>query len=185
MNRKKLIIIGSAVGVLILVAVVLISIMSSSGGDTDGPKTTEIPSYSTGFVCSADIQYGSITASANITKNATGLYNIELVEPALLSGMTFGFEQDNITVSYLGMTIDLPNELIPTKDAASIIVGIFDEISAPGGMLASVGESTLKVEGGGDIGDFSVEINPDDLSILKVELPNLDFSATIHNFELK
>ncbi len=188
MNKRKLIIFGGiAVAVILAVAIVFALVSSNSNQHSSDGKIddSDIPSYSSGFVCSADITYASLSTKVNITKNAVGLYNIEVVEPDVLSGMSFGFEHDNITVKYLGMTIDLPEELIPTTSAASVIVEIFDILSSKDELSAYAKENTLDVKGKGSLGEFSVEVNPDDLTILKIELPTADFSATIYDFELK
>lgn len=62
------------------------------------------------FTAKADIHFGDVAATATINRIGDGVCDVTLISPQALNGMKFQYNGDQITVSYLGMSVELDDD---------------------------------------------------------------------------
>ena len=105
----------------------------------------------TSAVCT--LETGGGTYKVEITPGAA----VKILEPEELSGVTLSLDGEKYTLASGGMTLDLPQTLIP------LITPILNAFSLPAhdAKTSTSGDDTRVVKVGANAGDYEIKLNPD------------------------
>lgn len=134
------------------------------------------------FEAKATIRMEELTLTADINKTAENAVTIIVNEPAALSGMRFTYDGQDITVSYLGLSVKLDQDSRLVSSMATGLINAINRASSPGGIHVRMEESGVAVSGQSDSGDFQLMLDPQNGSIASVNLPELDLECRFNDF---
>lgn len=140
--------------------------------------------YDEEYQTTANIEYNGTKIKVDIKKDSEGTTEVTFVEPKMLEGMSFAVEEDNIKVSYLGMTFNIDPENLSSSIIVSTIVSAFNTVAAGSGITAEVDKSTLNVSGNTNNANFMLVLDKKTGNALTLEIPSMNLSAEFENFKL-
>ena len=134
------------------------------------------------FDAEATITMKDLVLTADINRTEPGQATIRITEPKNLSGMNFSYDGDDITVSYMGFSVQLDGNSKLVSNVASLIVSALDKAASPSGVDVSMEEDALLVSGESDSGKFSIRLDKENGSIISVQVPEVDFECRFDDF---
>lgn len=140
--------------------------------------------YSREYQTTANINYNGTNVKVNIEKTDDGTTEVSFEQPEMLDGMKFSVTDENIAVSYLGMTFNIDPENLSSSLIVSTIVGTFNTIASGTGISAEVDGSKLNVTGATDNVNFLLVLDKKSGNALNLEVPSMGLSAEFENFTL-
>lgn len=172
----------------IIGACLALSLMLSGCGGAGGKQPSEneqqkvSSNLNRGFDAKATIKMGDIEAEADINRTKEGVCTVELTSPKGLSGMTFSFDQQNITVSYMGLSLELDNDSVLTSSMTKAVVASINMAAEPHGVSMAVEGEALIIKGATESGDFTLKLDRSNYSVLTLSIPNLDLECNFNPF---
>ncbi|HIZ54933.1 MAG TPA: hypothetical protein H9671_01840 [Firmicutes bacterium] len=131
-----------------------------------------------GIRLDADITFRDIQAEAQIVRDSSGLYQIELTSPSHLKGLSATFDGQTVQISYLGFQFDVDAADYPEVSLASSIAQVLDEAAA--GTAESMTKTDLGyvLTGETDSGSYSLYLDLETLAPISLAVPDLELSCT-------
>lgn len=172
----------------IIGACLALSLMLSGCGGAGGRQPSEneqqkvSSNLNRGFDAKATIKMGDIEAEADINRTKEGVCTVELTSPKGLSGMTFSFDQQNVTVSYMGLSLELDNDSVLTSSMTKAVVASINMAAEPHGVSMAVEGEALVIKGATESGDFTLKLDRSNYSVLTLSIPNLDLECNFNPF---
>ena len=172
----------------IIGACLALSFMLSGCGGAGGRQPSEneqqkvASNLNRGFDAKATIKMGDIEAEADINRTKEGVCTVELTSPKGLSGMTFSFDQQNVTVSYMGLSLELDNDSVLTSSMTKAVVASINMAAEPHGVSMAVEGEALVIKGTTESGDFTLKLDRSNYSVLTLSIPNLDLECNFNPF---
>lgn len=104
---------------------------AAKGESSQQSSRTEPPaSAAQGFTrCEVAFTYGEITGRAELEKRAAGSYMLTMLEPQTLKSMTASFEDDTVTLSYMGFESRFSLADLPDAAFAAPLFEALDQIT--------------------------------------------------------
>ena len=170
-------------GICLTLSLMLTGCGTGNGGQPSKNEQQQISSsLRRGFDAKATIKMGDIEAEADINRTKEGICTVRLTNPKGLSGMTFSFDQQNVTVSYLGLNLQLDSESVLTSSMAKAVAASINKAAEPYGISMSLEGDILSIKGTTDSGDFTLKLAHSDYSVLSLSIPNLDLECNFNPF---
>lgn len=135
-------------------------------------------SLSQGFDVKAVIRMGEIKAQADINRTKDGTSTVKITNPKNLSGLTFSFDNENVTVSFLGLSLKLDNEKVLNSAMSKAVISSINKVSTPHGVSFETKDGNLIANGETESGKFELVLNSKDYSLLSLSVPDLDLECT-------
>ena len=177
--------------ICILVIIALFSgliLFSCNRGNKSGaaPSGEQVSAaMSRPFDAKATITMKDLVLTADINRTKPGQATIQIDEPKSLAGMSFSYDGDDITVSYMGFSVKLDGDSKLVSNVASLIVNTIDKASSPSGVDVSMADGALIVSGENDSGKFSIRLDKENGSIASISVPEVDFECRFDDFLFK
>lgn len=185
MKNKRFIIIICLIGAIFIFLLILPRLRNSKNSDINKnstlPRQTEV-SLKNPFEAKATIKLRDLTLVADLNKTAARQATFSIKDPPALNGMTFIYNENELTVSYKGLSVKLDENSKLVKTAMSAIIAAIDKASTPGGVSVSLEDSGLKLSGETDSGGFDILLDRKNGSIARVSLPELELECSFDDF---
>lgn len=130
------------------------------------------------FTAKADIHFGDIEATATINRVGDGVCEVTLISPEALNGMKFQYVGSTVTVSYLGMSVELDDDSLLANAMASAIVKAVDMAARDQGITMKKSGKTIIMKGENDSGEFELRLDRETGSLLELSIPSMDLECT-------
>lgn len=171
------------IGVFLMLSVVLSGCGTETGGQPSENEQQKVSSsLNQGFDAKATIKMGEIEAEADINRTKEGICTVKLTSPKGLSGMTFSFDRQNVTVSYMGLSLELDNDSVLTSSMTKAVVASINMAAEPHGVSMALEGEALVIKGTTESGDFTLKLDRSDYSVLTLSIPNLDLECNFNPF---
>lgn len=130
------------------------------------------------FTAKADIHFGEMEAVASINREGDGVYNVTLVSPKALNGMSFQYNGSDITISYLGMSVALSDDSLIANAMTTAIIKAVDTVARDQGITMKKSGNAIVMKGENDNGEFELKLDKKTGSLLNLKIPEMDLECT-------
>ena len=129
------------------------------------------------FDVSAAIKMGGVEAEADLNRTEEGVCTFQFRKPEALSGMTVALDRDTIRLSYLGLSVEADSEKVLGSSMTKAIVSAINAASEPNGITVGVEGSAIRIDGETEAGEFTLQLDQKEQSMLTLSIPNLDLEC--------
>ncbi|NMA79468.1 MAG: hypothetical protein GX967_02335 [Clostridiales bacterium] len=164
--------------ICILLIVLSLSILTSCKGK-DSPTP---PDLNRGFTCNADINYGDLSATAEIKRTGAGVWDLKFTSPKNLKDISLSYSEGDVKVGYKGFSFSISESALPIKAIASSIIGAIDNAATQSGIDVKSSGDDFIINGKTDVGNYILTINPEDDTVISVSIPDIDLLVTFDSF---
>lgn len=140
------------------------------------------PDINGSFSCDAEIIYDDMKINARITKIANAKFNMEIVYPETLKGLEFQLLNDQIKLSYRGLSFDLDGSNLPIKSVAGGLYEVMRNLTASQDLDITKSRGKYTIKGSSVVGSFSCVYEPDSNRIVSISIPDLKLTANLTNY---
>ncbi len=153
-------------------------ILLTSCGNAEKPFTKSeeekiVSSLNRDFDMKALIKIGDIAAEADVNRTKEGTGTVKITNPKNLSGLTFSFDKNDVTVSFLGLNLKLNNNDVLNSSLAKALISSINKAATPHGVNLSAKGDVITATGKTESGDFSLLIDRNKKTILSLSIPDL------------
>lgn len=134
------------------------------------------------FKTTADIKFNGVRALININKKSPNTYDVEILEPSNLKGMTFSFVEDKINISYLGIKASLNKNSFITSAMVNSIINSINKVANESGINISKNSENISITGNSENGKFEMKLDKKNGSILNLNMPSINLECSFNNF---
>lgn len=165
---------------LFIVFLALITILCSCSKNSS--ETEKLAKLANSFTAAVDITYNELSISGDISRTADNKISLTVNSPEALKGLTFNFDGNNTTVSYYGISFELPENTASAKACINAISLAID--NALNGTDTTKNQKDGKLEINGKIadGEYTAIINEKTGIPLSIIIPDLNLSCTFSSF---
>lgn len=152
----------------------------SACGTAGGGSSSSDPVVSD-FSCEADIHYQDMNLKGTLSRTTAGTLAMTFSEPETLKGITAEWNGDTVSASLYGLSFDLSPDTLPAGALGKVLTDALDTAlrSPDDGTLTEEG---WRWEGSGQNGTVTILSDPDDGSLLSMEVPSVPLTATFSGF---
>ena len=130
------------------------------------------------FSCMVDITYGDLSAKASFTKSGQTGFNIAFTAPETLNGVEIICSGNDITIKYMGLTMDIDKNLLPSKAIINCISQVLNFAQLPEELnIVSSTDNTITAKGVAPEGEFEITVEKSTGLPVKITVPDIGFSA--------
>lgn len=150
-------------------------------GSAGGGSSSSDPVVSD-FSCEADIHYQDMTLKGTLTRTTAGTLSMTFSEPDTLKGVTAEWNGETVRASLYGLSFDLSPSTLPAGALGKVLTDALDAAlrSPKDGALTEEG---WRWEGTGQNGTVTILSDPDDGSLLSMEVPSVPLTASFSSFK--
>ena len=163
----------------VFVLLILISMPSCKKRDDD----RVLKNATSPFTCEVNMQYGDIVARATVNKVSAGVFDITLTQPESLAGMSFKSVDDEITVSYKGLSAQIGKDSLPAKALSKVLISTISAATEKEGVSVKEKDGVITVTGDSQSGSFTLRLDEKNGHFLSLSVPDKKFDATFENFK--
>jgi len=164
--------------VILLSVILFTSCAVSDNNITKSEEEKILSSLNGNFDIQAQIKMGEIKAEADINRTKEGTGTIKITNPRNLSGLTFSFDKEDVTVSFLGLSLKLDNDDILNSSLTKGIIASINKAATPHGVTLSADGNIITAKGETDSGDFSLLIDRNNKTLISLSIPELNLECT-------
>lgn len=164
---------------LCIILVVLSLMVLTNCKKKDSPPP---PDLNRSFSCNADITYGNLSATAEITRTGAGVWDLKFTEPKNLKDISLSYNEGDVKVGYKGFSFSMPENSLPIKAVASSIIDAIDNAATQSGINVKNSGDNIVVNGKTDVGNYALTINPKDDTVISVSIPDIDLLVNFNSF---
>lgn len=136
------------------------------------------------FESNLTIQYGELAAEATFVRTSPGLCRLSVTSPEELAGTELVFEQDKVTLTYLGMTMSVDPSSVPGTAVIKLLTGAVDSVLQEEGVTLSYEDSVLLLEGQvGTSGNFTLRVDSETGNLLSLSVPDEALEVSFRDFK--
>lgn len=151
------------------------------GCSKNEPSVTVLDLISKPFGCNMDILVLNAEFKAEFVKNNDESMSMTLSEPELLSGMTFGYESGEVSVSMFGLTVSIDSA---DRTSASVSETLFDLYSNEGSNDLAFSDTKILLINTSDRGTSTIEFDKETLTPLKMYNSRRGIEITYSDYHL-
>lgn len=168
---------------LLLLAGCLFFLFYDRNSRSDPPEADHLTdSLDQPFTATATIRLDGTTLVADLNRSSESAFTLQLVQPEALQGLTFQYDGSRITAAYHGMEVTISDDSLVAQALAGILFRSIQQATAGSNVEISQSNGILTVQGRGEDGDFSLQIDPRRRTILSLSVPSLDLSCEFSDF---
>lgn len=164
---------------IILLLSCTLLLCSCSSNKIKDSKSAQIPS---GFSATADITYGDLAVTADLSRTKKDAITLTVKSPEPLNGMQFTYDGSKTTVSYYGISFDLPQNTATAKAVANTICNVIKDTETASDVTATEKNGKIELCGKIDEGKYTVTMDKKSRAILTISMPDIDLNCTFSNF---
>lgn len=167
--------------IVLLSVILLTSCGSSQRSVTKAEEEKIVSSLNRDFDMKAQIRMGKIEAEADINRTKDGKGTVKITNPKNLSGLTFIFDKDDVTVSFLGLSLNLDNNNILNSSLAKALISSINKASSPHGVTFSAKDDVITATGETDSGEFLLVFDRNKKTLLSLSVPEIDLECNFYH----
>ena len=137
------------------------------------------------FSCIANVHYNGTKIKAFITKQSSGYYTIEMIEPGNLKGIVLQWDGGDLSVGYKGLSVSIDPALLPDTAFGSILINSFNMAAKKDGYQITNDGEIVKLEGISESGAFSIVLDKTTGTLISVDVPSMNLSATFEEYTVQ
>lgn len=165
----------------------LVSAIMLTGCNLDKKSNSELKSDASikstqPFNTQAKIEYGTLNANLNISKDKEQKYDIEFTSPQTLAGMAFSVDGNKIKISYRDINMEMTTDEFFDSSVIKMLVSSLNKVTSQNGVDISINSSCITIGGSLDNGNFELILNKENMDMLSLNIPNADFKLEFENF---
>ena len=146
-------------------------------------KAEEISyNFSKGFSCTAAIHFNGMDIKAAVQKTATGLYEIKIIDPQLLDGLSFSLSGGQVVVKYKDIVFDIDSDYFISKSFATDIAGVLDNTANHSNTEFKLENQDIVVSGTSGGASYSVRLDKNTGALKSLAIPSKHISAEFTEF---
>lgn len=172
--------IGTIVALVSLICVISISMTACKQRKID-PKTV-IDRSNKPFETVASVVYDDNEFEMRIVRLNDNLYEMEVINPETVSGMTFVYDSGAMKVKYKGMAFTIEADKFPANMIAKSIVHSIDSAFVAEEVSITQDEEGYIIEGKNGIGAFAVKVDPENGNMKSIDIPMEKLKIKFDNF---
>lgn len=153
----------------------------SRSGEAGTVPLEEVP-LADRFTTSASIRYEGFEMVAEVDRDRPGHYVIELMQPESLAGMQLDLSEEQVSITYKGITADFDPDSIAGSAIARGLVGTLNAIAAEQGISATLADGVFTLAGENEMGAFTLTLDAESGSLLALSVPERELEITFSNF---
>lgn len=137
-----------------------------------------------GFTCKASLNYNDMDIVADIEHTAPGICKVTILEPDNIKGIEANWEAGKITLSFMGLSMEVDPDEFPATAFVPAILDVMDRLSVAGEIQLEKdenGEECLYT-GISNNGEFIAEVDKDTGYIESIKIPAYDLKVDITEF---
>ncbi len=163
---------------VLLSVILLASCGNAQKAITKSEEEKILSSLNRDFDMKAQIKMGDFEAQADVNRTKEGMGTVKITNPKNLSGLTFSFDKEEVTVSFLGLSMKLNHEDILDSSLTKALFSSINKACTPHGVTLSAKGDIITAVGETESGDFSVSFDRKDKSLLSLKIPDLDLECS-------
>lgn len=167
--------------VIVISSVILMALLASCGEKAVDPVQV-VEQADKPFESTATVEYKDIKADIRILREGENLYEVEILNPAPLKGMSFAYNGDKLTVQYLGLAFQVDPASLPVQAMAKVLMNTIESGLDEQGIQVEKKDELYLVSGSGESGNFSMTLDTATGSIVELEVPNENLKVYFENF---
>ncbi len=153
-----------------------------NNGQQQDPYIQQNINLNKSFKATADVKFNGVRALININKQSHNTYEVEILEPSNLKGMTFNFVDDKINISYLGIKASLNKNSFITSAMVNSIINAINKMANESGINISKNSENISITGNSENGKFEIKLDKKNGSMLNLNIPAINLECTFSNF---
>lgn len=138
----------------VLVVLTAVLLLCSCAAETPAVNTND-------FSCNIHLRLGSFEADGTIVRAAKGCCTIKLSRPSVVAGLTVSTADGKTTVSYGGMTFEVPEQYKSYLSAFTALVDALDASTDPQSLTVITENGQTVLSGSSDSGPFKLTVYED------------------------
>lgn len=150
-----------------------------SRGAQSNKNTEKLPQ---GFCATADITYGKLALTADISRISPADITLTVNSPEQLAGMQFTYDGSATKVSYYGITFEIPKNTAAAKALAGAVFSAINDAVGKNGSV-SYKDGKMIIEGRVDEGRYTLTLDEKTGAVIALSLPDLKLSCTFSDFK--
>ncbi|MEG1778635.1 MAG: hypothetical protein RR263_00920 [Oscillospiraceae bacterium] len=135
------------------------------------------------FETTAHINYNNVEALLTMSREQSGNYKLEFLQPISLQGISLATQGENITITYKDMSLTMTANEFFSSSVVKMIIESINNISTDYGFTLEMGEQQLTVSGMGENGEFILLLDPKNSNLLSLEIPSSGLKVDFENFK--
>ena len=148
------------------------------------PADSSLLDQLTSFRCNTTLTYGDMEATAEVVRSADGCIRVTMLTPEALSGVQFDFSQDEVSLNFKGLKLDVEPSSFLASSAASALAGAFDTVLKEGLQNAVEQGGNLLVSSKSSSGSFDLALDPTTGEPVSLDVPSIGLHCTFSDFSL-
>lgn len=136
------------------------------------------------FRFNAGILYDGKSYSAQVQKDADGVWTMEFTDPPGLQGFKVRYENGRATVTYLGLNWEVPENLLPDSGATQGMLNSLEDLKSRTDMEMTEEEDHLVFSGKSASGKYLIYVEKETQQPVYAKLPDLGLEFSIEDFSV-
>lgn len=165
-----------------MLAIVLVIIWFPSKKEEELPPTVVEDYLTQPFTAKATIRLQDMTLETDINRTSPQKFTMKVTEPENLEGLQFTYDGETVGVSFKGMNLDVSDDSLAAKMMAKVLFYTINSASGESGVTVTQIEEGISIKGENEQGDFEILLNKENGSIIKFNMPNLEFECSFTDF---
>ena len=167
-----------------IVSGLLIVIMLFSFGGCTSKKSAESLDLNKLFKVTATIESGKFKGQAVINRLGDNMWDVEFSSPNTLSGIKLSYSGEDITATYMGLSIKMSKTDAPIKGMLTMLFNAIDKSAALKDMPCVEDEKTKTFSGENENGKFNIILDKSTGNLIGFEMPDNDLKVTFTDYTL-
>ena len=160
----------------ILVFALAVSLFGCTQSQEEPPKT-----LTGAFSFNAGILLGGKNYSAQVQKQADGVWTMKFTDPPSLKGMEVRYQNGEAAVTYLGIEWEVPSDLLPSTAVPEGMLGSLEDLEN-GKVTASEEDGRLVYSGESESGRYKIYVDKETGEPVYAKLPSLGLEFSMEDF---
>ncbi len=161
---------------ILLLAVLMLFTACKSIQDVVKSKS---PDLNKAFTSNVTITYNDNEVKAVVTRYGTGIWDMEIVSPDSLAGMTINYSPNGVNVMLGEMSFDVPLENINSGSVFNAVFNVIDNAAAMPEMDFSQTAEGPTFFGTSSVGSYALTFDPNTNMLTNVSIPDLDINVKV------
>lgn len=145
-------------------------------------KTTPVAMKSL-YSISADVKLGDFEATVGLNRLGNGVWDISFLKPDNINGLGVSYQEENMKVTYKGLSFSIPREDIPIKSIVTNLTSILDNVSLGTKVDFRKDGDKVIAKGKTDSGSYKVTFDEKTGSITSLELGDINLTANFSDYK--
>lgn len=134
------------------------------------------------FETHATVSYRDMDLDMRLVRQGSDFYEIEVLSPETVKGMSFIYGEGNLKVKYKGLAFNVDPEIYPAQMMADMIIDAMNSALTVEGISINSESDTYMIEGKCISGSFALDVDPQTGNMISLNVPSENFQADFTNF---